>query len=143
MILYGKDCRPVKSPGNCIRHNCQKICSWLKRPKPILEIRKKATFLYVINNPIIYKFFKDFINHRKMTNRAVAFSSRPFPEIFKYRDHEWDLPTVWKIRLFKTHKNWRVQLVFRKVQAHSYLEPPLEYNQDQTPLMSQGLLWHV
>ena len=27
-----------------------------------------------------------------------------------------------------------------KVQAHSSLEPPLEYNQDQTPLMNQGLL---
>ena len=27
-----------------------------------------------------------------------------------------------------------------KVQAPSSLEPPLEYNQDQTPLMNQGLL---
>ena len=26
---------------------------------------------------------------------------------------------------------WRVQLVCKKVQAHSSLEPPLEYNQDQ------------
>ena len=26
-----------------------------------MEIRKKATFLYVINNPIIYKFFKDIV----------------------------------------------------------------------------------
>ena len=29
----------------------------------------------MINNPIIYKFFKDFTNHRKETNRAVVFSS--------------------------------------------------------------------
>ena len=36
--------RPVKSPRNFIRYNCQKICSWLRRPKTILEIRKKATF---------------------------------------------------------------------------------------------------
>ena len=28
-----------------------------------------------------------------------------------------------------------------KVQAHSSLEPSLEYNQDQMPLMNQGLLW--
>ena len=35
----------------------------------------------MINNPIIYKFFKDFTNHRKKTNRAVAFSCRPFPNI--------------------------------------------------------------
>ena len=33
----------------------------------------------MINNHIIYKFFKDFTNHRKKTNNAVVFSSRPFP----------------------------------------------------------------
>ena len=33
---------------------------------------------------------------------------------------------------------WRVQLVCKKVQAHSSLEPPLEYNQDQTHLVNQG-----
>ena len=27
-----------------------------------------------------------------------------------------------------------------KVQTHSLLEPPLEYNQDQAPLINQGLL---
>ena len=35
---------PVKSPSNSIRYNCQKICSWSRRPKTISEIRKK-TFL--------------------------------------------------------------------------------------------------
>ena len=35
---------------------------------------------------------------------------------------------------------WRVQLVCKKVQAHSSLEPPLEYNQDQMPLTNQGSL---
>ena len=45
------------------------------RPKTLLEIRKKATFLYVINNSIVYKFIKDFTNHRKKANRwSVAFS---------------------------------------------------------------------
>ena len=29
-----------------------------------------------------------------------------------------------------------VPLVCMKVQAHSSLEPPLEYNQEQTPLMN-------
>ena len=47
--------RSVKSPSNSIRYNCQKICSWSSRPKTILEIRKRAIFLLVINNPIIYK----------------------------------------------------------------------------------------
>ena len=32
----------------------------------------------------------------------------------------------------------RVQLVHKKVQALSSLEPPLEYNQDQMPLTNQG-----
>ena len=56
----------------------------------------------MINNSIIYKFFKDFTNHRKNTNRAVVFSRRPFPNILKYRDHQWDLPTIWKTRLYGT-----------------------------------------
>ena len=42
--------RPVKNPSNSIRQNCQKICSWSRRPKTILEIRKKVTFLYVIRD---------------------------------------------------------------------------------------------
>ena len=32
----------------------------------------------------------------------------------------------------------RIQLECKKVQAHSSLEPPLEYNQDQMPLTNQG-----
>ena len=36
--------RPIKSPSNSIRHNCQKICSWLRRPKTILKIRKRPHF---------------------------------------------------------------------------------------------------
>ena len=34
----------------------------------------------------------------------------------------------------------RGQLVCMKVRIHSSSEPPLEYNQDQTPLMNQGSL---
>ena len=126
----------VKNPSKSIRYNCQKICSW---PITILEIRKKVTFLLVINNPIIQKFFKDFTNHRKKTNRMVVFCSRTFLKIPKYRDHRWDLPKIWITRFFQTH--WRVQLVFMKVHPHSSLEPPLEYKQNQIYLMIQCLLW--
>ena len=35
----------------------------------------------MINNLIIYKFFKDFTNHKKKTNRVVAFSYRPSSNI--------------------------------------------------------------
>ena len=37
----------------------------------------------MINNPIIYKYLKDFTNHRKKTNKAIVFSCRPFPNILK------------------------------------------------------------
>ena len=40
-------------------------------------------------------------------------------------------------------KYWRVQLVWKKFQAHSSLEPPLEYNQDQMSLTNQGSLWPI
>ena len=36
-----------------------------------MEIRKKASFLQLIQNPIIYKFFKEFTNHRKKTNKQA------------------------------------------------------------------------
>ena len=38
--------RPVaESSSHSIRCNCQKICSWLRRPKTILKIVEKTTFL--------------------------------------------------------------------------------------------------
>ena len=49
--------------------------------KPYWKSQEKATFLLVINNPIIYKFFKNFTNHKKKTNGVVVFSCRPFPNI--------------------------------------------------------------
>ena len=51
----------------------------LRRTESILEIRKKIIFLEVINKRIIYKFFKDFTNHRKKTNRAVDLVVELFP----------------------------------------------------------------
>ena len=94
---------PIKSPSNSIRYNFQAISCWSRVPTAILEIRKKVTFLYVINKPIIYKFFKDFTNHRKMTNRTVVFSCRPFLDFLKYWDHGRDIPTIWKTRFFQKH----------------------------------------
>ena len=93
--------RPVKSPSNSIRCNCQKICIWSRRPKTILEIRKKTTFLWVINKSIIFKFLKDFTKQVKKANRTVAFSDRPFRNVFKNWDHRWDLLTIWNTRLLQ------------------------------------------
>ena len=55
--------------------------------KPYWKSEKKATFPQVIKNAIIHKFLKGFTNHRKKTSREVVFSSRPFPNNFKYGDH--------------------------------------------------------
>ena len=71
MYYRSRSPKPVKTSSNSIRYNSQKICSGSSRPKVILEIRKK-TFLYVINNPIIHKSFKDLNNHRKKNNREVV-----------------------------------------------------------------------
>ena len=37
--------RPVKSSCNSIRYNYKKICSWSRKPKTILKIKKKPHFL--------------------------------------------------------------------------------------------------
>ena len=97
--------RPTESPRSSTRYNCQKICSWLRRPGTIQEIRKKDTFLEVVNKTIIYKFFQDFTNHRKKTNRAVVFSAKPFPNTFKYKTHRLDIPTLWKARFLWVPSN--------------------------------------
>ena len=51
-----------------------------------MEIRKEPRFLEVICKPIIYKFFKNFTNHRENANRVVVFGSRPLPNILKYKE---------------------------------------------------------
>ena len=78
------------------------LCPVGQQPGFVLSLLLSFFALQVINNLIIYKFFKDFTNHKKKTNRVVAFSCRPSSNIFKYRDHQWDLPTIWKTRLLQT-----------------------------------------
>ena len=58
-IRCNSSIRPTyKKPSSSIRCNCQKICSSSRRPKTILEIRKKL-FLQVIKKPIIDMIFKE------------------------------------------------------------------------------------
>ena len=56
----------------------------------------------MINNPAIYKFFKYFTSHRKKTDKVVAFSNRNLTNNLKYRDHRWDLWTIWETRFLPT-----------------------------------------
>ena len=69
----------------------------LEKTKTILEIRNLGhqQFYYL-------QVFKYYTEHRKRTNRMVVFSFRPFLNILKYRDHQWNLPTIWKTRLLQT-----------------------------------------
>ena len=56
--------------------------------KPCWKPEKRSHFsMSVVNKSIIYKFFKDFSNHRKKTNSEVVFHDRPLPNILKYKDH--------------------------------------------------------
>ena len=45
-----------------------------------------------------------------------------------------NLPTIWKTRLLQTLIEELAERVCQKGQAHSSLEAPLEYNQEQMPL---------
>ena len=41
----------------------------------------------IFKSSLINKYFKDFSNDRKKTNREVVFSHKLLLNIFKYRDH--------------------------------------------------------
>ena len=56
-LKLGLGCkRHVKYSSSSISNNGQMICSSTNRPNIKLEIRKKTTFLSIINNLIVYKF---------------------------------------------------------------------------------------
>ena len=108
------------STCNFIRYNCLKMCSWLKRPETIMKIRKKAIILKVTNNCIIYKFFKDFTNHRRKTNRTVGFSCRVFPPTFLKIQGTPMRPSNNLENKTPSDTYWRVQLIHIKVQAEEF-----------------------
>ena len=62
---------------------------------------EKSYISLVIDKPIIFKFFNDFTNHRKNTNRAVVFSCRPCPKILKNWDNRRNLPKTGKQESFR------------------------------------------
>ena len=62
--------RRVKSPSNSIRYNCVKICSWLRIPKTILEIRKKASLSRWSTSLLLRSFSKTLLTtERRLTGR--------------------------------------------------------------------------
>ena len=103
--------------------------------------QRKVTFLKVINKLIINKFFKEFINHKKRTNRAVAFSCRCLPNILKYCYHIWNFPKIRRSRF--------IQAQIEKNSANTYessgsvfsAELPLEQKENKKCLSNQNWLW--
>ena len=63
----------LKAPEFLLESNIYNttIRRWTRGSEIILEIRKKAWILKVINKPIIYKLFIDFTNHKKKTNNPA------------------------------------------------------------------------
>ena len=55
--------RPVTSFSNFIRYNFQKICSWSRRPKTILEIRKRSHFSRRSTILLFISFSKTLLSH--------------------------------------------------------------------------------
>ena len=48
-----------------------------------------ALFFQMISKPIIYKFFKDFTNHRKKTNKVVVFCSKTLIQELRLGFNVW------------------------------------------------------
>ena len=124
--------RPVESPSTSIRYNCQKICSWLRRPKSILEIRKNSHFSRRLTSLLFTSFSNTLLTiERRLTGQyllAVDLSpifwiEGPAMRPSNNLENETASDTY-----------WIVQLVCIKIQAHSSIEPPPEYYQDQMPL---------
>ena len=116
----------IKNPEKLIRYDSQTICSCTNRPKTILEIRKK--------------YFEDFNDNRKKNRKVVRLSCRPLHSILKYREHRWDLPTIWKIVFLQIVKS---SANIYESAGSLFFRTTTKYNQDQTPLKSQVWLWVV
>ena len=132
--------RPVKSHSNSIRYNCQKICSWsriLTSRKPYWKSEKR-TFLLMINNPIIYKFFKVSKTTKRRLTGWQFLTVDVFPTFLNTGTTNKHSSNLENKNLSDTY--WRVQSTCMKVQAHSSLEQQLEYNQHQMPFMNQDWL---
>ena len=82
----------------------------------------------------------DFTNKKK-TNRVVFLALHLYQTFL----NTWTADETFQQSGRKTPSDtyWMVDLVYKKVQAHNSLEPPLRYNQDQAPLINECSLWPI
>ena len=142
----------VKMPGNFIRYNSQRICSWSRRPKTRLEIRKKMSHFSGWSTTLLLTgFWKSSTenkktktktstktNHRRLTRwwfsdvdlSPTFLNTGATDETFQKSEKQ---DSFWHIL-----KIWYSPTMYQS-SGSQFLEPPLECNQDQMPLMNQGL----
>ena len=114
--------RPVKSPSNSIRYNGKKVCSSSRRPKTILKSEKGPHF----SRWLTIRFPKTLVTtEKRLTGRWFIAEDLSPSFLNTGTTNETFQLSGKKKALSDTY--WRVQLVCMKVQAHSSLEPPLEY----------------
>ena len=120
--------RPLKSLSNSIRHNRQKICSGSRRPKTRLEIRKMPRFSRWSTILLFTSFSKTLLRtQRRMTGWQflvvnlfqTLLNTGTTDETFQHSGKQGSFRHILK--------NSDSMM---KVQAHSSLEPPLEYNKN-------------
>ena len=67
--------------------------------------------------------FKNFTNHRKRTKRAVVLRRRPRPNILKYMDNRWNLPTIWKTRYVCFRYVLKISAIMYKSSNSQFFRP--------------------
>ena len=93
---FGKKTRSIKIPSNSIRCNYQKIYSLMENSETLLEIRKKSSYLEVINKPIIYIYIRNITNNRKKTNKALLFAIGLFSAFLDTMTRDETFQQSWK-----------------------------------------------
>ena len=101
--------------------------------KTMLEITKEVTSLSFTS------FAKILLTKENKNNRAVVFSNRPYPQSQNLGPQMRPSNDLENKIISDTY--WKVQLVCMKVQTHSVSQSPMEYNENQMPLMNKGWLW--
>ena len=59
----------------------------IKGLKNFTANQTKETFIEVVNKFNLYKFYKNFTNYGKETNKVILFSCRHLSNILKYKDY--------------------------------------------------------
>ena len=101
--------------------------------KTMLEITRVTSLSFT-------SFSKILLTKENKNNRAVVFSNRPYPQQSQKQGPQMRPSNDLENKII-SDTYWRVQLVCMKVQTHSVSQSPMEYNENQMPLVNKGWLW--